>query len=125
MAANYRLTRYEMETTINFNAEAGTATLYTRDKAVMRRLDKLVEDFPDIYKLVRETDIDKTYEFPKKYAVPKRPRVLSEEQREKMRDRLAKAREAKDEDGFDEELDEELDEEPEEEEEREEEEDDA
>lgn len=106
MAEGYRLTRYEMETTINFNAEEGTASLYTRDKAVMRRLDRLVEEFPDIYKLVRETDIDKTYVFPKKYAIPKRPRIVSEEQREKMRERLAKAREAKDnEDEFDDEFD--------------------
>lgn len=98
MAGNYRLTRYEMETTISFNAEENTASLYTRDKAVMRRLDKLVEDFPDIYKLVRETDIDKTYEFPKKYAIPKRPRILSEEQRAVMRERLAKARKEGEED---------------------------
>lgn len=108
-----KLTRWEMETTVNFNAEEGTAVLYTRDKAVMRRLDKLVADFPDLFKLVRQTDIDKTYEFPKKYALPKRPRVLSEEQREKMRDRLLKAREAKDtdddefEDDFEDEDDEE------------------
>lgn len=90
---DYRLTRYEMETTVNFNAKEETAVLYTRDKAVMRRLDRLVADFPDIYICTRKTAIDKTYEFPKKYAIPKRPRVLSEEQRLKMRDRLAKARE--------------------------------
>lgn len=118
MAGPYRLTRWEMETTVNFNAEEGTASLYTRDKAVMRRLDKLVKEFPDIYKLVRETDIDKTYEFPKKYAIPKRPRVLSEEQREKMRERLAKAREnneTEDDELLDEEFeDEDLDEEGEE-----------
>lgn len=89
---NYKLTRYEMETTVNFNAEEQTAILYTRDKAVMRRLDKLVAEFPDVYKCTRETDIDKTYVFPKKYAIPKRPRVLSEQQREEMRERLAKAR---------------------------------
>lgn len=92
MAGEYRLTRYEMETTINFNAEEGTAVLYTRDKAVMRRLDKLVEEFPEIYKCIRETGIDKTYEFPKMYAIPKRPRIMSEEQRAKLAVRLANAR---------------------------------
>lgn len=90
---DYKLTRFEMETTVNFNAEERMAILYTRDKTVMRRLDKLVAEFPDIYKLVLETDIDKTYKFPKKYVIPKRPRILSDEQRIKMRDRLAKARE--------------------------------
>ena len=92
MAGEYRLTRYEMETTINFNAEEGTAVLYTRDKAVMRRLDKLTEEFPEIYKCTRETGIDKTYEFPKKYAIPKRPRIMSDEQRAKLAVRLANAR---------------------------------
>ncbi len=111
MMNNYRLTRYEMETTINFNAEEGTAVLYTRDKAVMRRMDRIVEKTPDLFKLVNETDIDKTYEFPKKYAIPKAPRVLTEEQRKKMRDRLAKARESKEDEELDEEFDEELEEE--------------
>lgn len=92
MAGEYRLTRYEMETTINFNAEEGTAVLYTRDKAVMRRLDKLTEEFPEIYKCTHETSIDKTYEFPKKYAIPRRPRIMSEEQRAKLAVRLANAR---------------------------------
>lgn len=88
----YKFSRYEMETTINFNAEEGTAILYTRDKAVMRRLDKLVDEFPDIYQLLRKTEVDKTYQFPKKYALPRRPRVLSDEQRAKMRERFAKVR---------------------------------
>ena len=32
----------------------------------MRRLDALVMDFPDHYRLIGETDIDKTYEMTKK-----------------------------------------------------------
>lgn len=90
---SYKFSRYEMETTINFNAEEGTAVLYTRDKTVMRRLDKLVDEFPDIYVLLRKTEVDKTYKFPKKYALPRRPRILSNEQRAKMRERFAKVRE--------------------------------
>ena len=94
---NYRLSRWEMETTVNFNADEKTAVLYSRDKSVIRRMDKMVADFPDIFACIKETDIDKTYRFPKKYAMPKRPRIVSEEQREKMRERLAKARAEKDE----------------------------
>ena len=45
------LTRYEMETVVNYNAGEQTATVYTRDKSVMRRLDRLVADYPDSYKL--------------------------------------------------------------------------
>ena len=87
-----RLTRWEMETTVNYNAEEKTAILYTRDKTVMRKLDKLVEKCPDEYKLIAETDIDKTYEFPKKLIAFRMPRVLTDEQRQVMANRLAKAR---------------------------------
>ena len=58
------LTKYEMETVVNYNAGEQTATVYTRDKSVMRRLDRLVADYPDTYKLLRQTDIDKTYSMP-------------------------------------------------------------
>ena len=61
------LTKYEMETVVNYNAAEQTATVYTRDKSVMRRLDRLVADYPDIYKLLKQTDIDKTYSMPKSY----------------------------------------------------------
>ena len=37
-----KLTRYEEETIINFNAGDQTATLYTRDPAIMRKVDELV-----------------------------------------------------------------------------------
>lgn len=46
-----KLSRYEQETIVSYNAGEQTATIYTRDKAVMRKLDTLVVDFPDTYKL--------------------------------------------------------------------------
>lgn len=72
------LTRYEMETVVNYNAGEQTATVYTRDKAVMRRLDQLAADYPEIYKLVRQTDIDKTYSVPKSYISYRKPRTEGE-----------------------------------------------
>ena len=53
--------RYEQETIISFNAGEQTATVYTRDKAVMRKLDGLVKTFPAVYKLTGQTEHDKTY----------------------------------------------------------------
>ena len=44
------LSKYEQETVINFNAGEQTAVVYTRDKAVMRKLDALVIAFPEVYK---------------------------------------------------------------------------
>lgn len=83
-----RLTREEQETIINFCAADKTATLYTRDPAVMRKIDKLVIDYPDTYKCIGETDIDKTYEMPKSAVSYRKTRRLSEEQREAARNRI-------------------------------------
>ena len=80
-----KLTRYEQETIVNFNAEEPDAIVYTRDKAVMRQLDALVTEYPDIFKCIGETDIDKTYEMPKSVVTYRKPRRLSEEQREAAR----------------------------------------
>ena len=82
------ISRQEQETIVNYNAAEQTATVYTRDKTVMRRLDALVMDFPDHYRLIDETDIDKTYEMPKSFVSYRKPRRLSEEQREAARERV-------------------------------------
>lgn len=83
-----KLTRYEQETIINFNAGDQTATIYTRDPAIMRKIDALVIEFPDIYKCIGETDIDKTYEMPKSFVSYRKPRRLTEEQREAAKERI-------------------------------------
>ena len=84
------LTRYEQETIINYNAGEQTATVYTRDKAVMRKLDMLVGNFPDIYKLVEQDEVSKTYSFPKSYVSYRKPRAVSTEQRERARQVMIK-----------------------------------
>lgn len=80
-----KLSRYEQETIINFNAGEETATVYTRDPAVMRKLDALVIEFPEVYRCIGYTDIDKTYEMPKSSVSYRKPRKLSEEQKEQKR----------------------------------------
>ena len=82
------LTRSEQETIVNYNAAEQTATVYTRDRAVMRRLDGLTRDFPDQYRLIDETDIDKTYEMPKSLINYRKPMRLSEGQREAAGERM-------------------------------------
>ena len=83
-----KLTRYEQETIINYNAEDKTATLYTRDPAVIRKVDALVIEYPDTFKCIGETDIDKTYEMPKSAVTYRKPRRLSKEQREAAKERM-------------------------------------
>lgn len=82
------LSRLEQETIINYNAAEQTATVYTRDKTVMRRLDRLVGAYPDTYRLISETDIDKTYSVPKSYISYRKPRNLTDRQREQARRRM-------------------------------------
>ena len=81
----YPLTKYEQETIINFNAGESDATVYTRDKAVMRKLDTLVTEFPKVYRCIGETDIDKTYSMPKSHINYRRPRNVSAEKRAQAR----------------------------------------
>lgn len=83
-----KLTRYEQETLINFNAQDQMATLYTRDPAIMRKVDALVIDYPDTFKCIGETDIDKTYEMPKSVVIYRKPRRLSVEQRQEAKERM-------------------------------------
>ena len=85
-----KLTRYEQETIINFNAGEKMATVYTTDPAVMRNLDSLVIDYPGTFKCTKEDDISKVYEMPKSAVTYRKPRKLSEEQRKAARNRLKK-----------------------------------
>ena len=81
-----KLTRYEQETIINYNAGEKTAAVYTRDPAVMRRIDALVIEYPDTFKCIGETDIDKTYEMPKSAVTYRKPRRITDERRGQMRE---------------------------------------
>ena len=85
-----KLSREEQETIITFNAKDKNATIYTRDPTVMREVDSLVIGYPDIFKCVAESDIDKTYEMPKTAISYRKPRRLSVEQREQARERIKK-----------------------------------
>lgn len=85
-----KLTREEQETIITFNAKNKNATIYTRDPTVMREVDSLVIGYPDVFKCVGESDIDKTYEMPKTAVSYRKPRKLSEEQRKQARERIKK-----------------------------------
>ena len=90
-----KLSRYEQESILNYNAGEQTATLYTRDKAVMRKLDTLVADFPDTYKLAGQDEVSKTYSFSKSYVNHRKPRAISTEQKERARQMMIEKNKAK------------------------------
>ena len=85
-----KLSREEQETIITFNAKDKNATIYTRDPTVMREVDSLVIGYPDVFRCVAKSDIDKTYEMPKTAVSYRKPRKLSEEQRKQARERIKK-----------------------------------
>ncbi|KHD14012.1 hypothetical protein [Clostridium butyricum] len=90
-----KLTKYEQETIVNYNAGEQTASVYTADKAVMRRFDRLVAEYPEQYQLVEQTEVSKTYSMPKSYVSYRKPRKISEVQREKARSKIEAINQAK------------------------------
>lgn len=78
------LSNYERETIIHFDDSEETATVYTCNKALQRKLSRFAEENKG-YKLVKSDEDSQTYECPKKLICFRTPRILSEESREKMR----------------------------------------
>ena len=68
------LARYEQEVVINLNADEEMATVYRDNPARIRKMDALVKEFPDVFRIKRWTEVSKTYEMPKKYIRIGRPR---------------------------------------------------
>ena len=87
----------EMETTIRFDAEGKTAELWTCDVRYIKRLDKLCDIYPNDYKKVKSESFGDAvavwYTLPKKFIQFKKPRILTEEKRKQIRQRMLAARE--------------------------------
>ena len=83
-----RITKEEQETIINFNAKEKIATVYTRDPTFMKQMDKFVSEYPDTFRCKFVSDVDRVYEVPATSITFRKPRKLSEEQREVARERL-------------------------------------
>ena len=83
-----KLSKYEQETIINFNVAESDAVVFTRDRFVIRKLDSLINEFPEVYKCIGETDIDKTYSMPKQYVSYRKPRRISAKVKEQRREMM-------------------------------------
>ena len=91
----------EQETVIQYSRTDKEATIYTSDSTVMTKLDKLCVSAPEYYKLDREETQDgkvvgKFYKLADKTRISfrknKTERVLTEEQKQRLADNLARAR---------------------------------
>lgn len=88
-----RLTKEEQETVFLYNQASKDCTVSTSDPALIRKLDALSEKDPCVVRRER-TETCAEYRIPKRYLKVTAPRQYSDEQRQKMRDRMKAAREA-------------------------------
>lgn len=86
------LTKYEQKTIINYNNEEKTASIFTYDKSLIRKLDKRLAEMSDM-KLIRRGEDFAEYSLPKKWIKVAFPRQYSDEQRAEMAERMKAARE--------------------------------
>lgn len=94
------LTRYEQETIINFNEEEKTASVYTHNGTLRRRLEQLAQERPEDCHLFKSCHDGQAVEYyiPKSWLRINPPRVaapLTEEQRQKRREQLQAIRNGK------------------------------
>ena len=83
----YKLTREEMETTINFDRSSDTANIYTTDPVMMRKMDKLAQE-TTVITMAKQDAYCREYECPKALIKVSKPRVISEEQRQELAERM-------------------------------------
>ena len=87
------ISNYERETIINYNNEDDTATVYTHHKALINKLNKLLDGHVHISVAHKDED-SVTYIVPKKWIKVQPPRQMNytDEQRAAMAERFAAAR---------------------------------
>jgi hypothetical protein len=83
-----RIPKEEQETIINFNAKNKIATVYTRDPTFMKQMDKLVSEYPDTFRCKYVSEVDRVYEVTAASVTFRKPRRLTNEQREAARKRI-------------------------------------
>lgn len=88
------LTKYERESVVNWNQADNTATVYTHDRGLMKRLDQLTEDRPEEVQLKSRSHGGQAghYIIPKTWVKIRPPRQTTEAQRAAARAALLKAR---------------------------------
>lgn len=86
------LCNFERETHILYDQEGSFASMETMDGKMIRRMDRLCEEYPDTFEKVYERECEGTkecgYRFPKRYVKVSVPRVMTEEQKEAAAERL-------------------------------------
>ena len=89
------LSRYEQETIINYNEDEKTAAVYTHNKSLRRKLERLQQERPEECRFDKESRGGSAVEYiiPKAWVRITPSRIMSEAQRvalEKARDKQGK-----------------------------------
>ena len=82
------MTKYEQETIFCYNQAEENCHVYTCDQSLIRKLDKLCQKDSRIT-AEKSGDGYKEYNFPKKWIQIRPSRILTEEQKQVIRDRFA------------------------------------
>lgn len=88
----------EQEIHICASRDEEYAEAYCSDSTWITKMDKLVAKSPDLFSVVKEDDVSKTYRFPKKLISIRSSivtREYTDEQRQAMADRLKASRNRK------------------------------
>lgn len=89
------MTRLEQETIINFNEAEATANIYTHNGALIRKLDALADQRPEEAKRGRSfPDGGREFTVPKRWVKVNASLILTEEERERRRERAKATRKA-------------------------------
>lgn len=87
------LTIAEQEVIFNSSRDSEMMQCYATDTTYITKMDKLVKKNPELFKVIQENDVSKTYEFPKKLlSIRSKFKVLTEEQKEICRQRFINLR---------------------------------
>ena len=87
-----KLSLLEQETIITYNAQEDFAEVYTCYPPMIRKLDKLAQENPEEWKILRGDQVGKTYTCPKEFIkFQTRKRILTDEQKKELAKRLGKA----------------------------------
>ena len=85
----------EQEIHINASRDEDFAIAYCSDSTWITKMDKLVAKSPELFEVIAENDVSKTYKFPKRLLSIRSTiiqREYTDEQRQAMAERLKAAR---------------------------------
>lgn len=80
-----KLTLEEMETIIRWDRANPEAIVYTFEPSLKRKLKDLASQFPDKVKLICEDNGSTEYRLPKSLISVRKPRTISDEERERLK----------------------------------------